>query len=163
MLDIRVQNVGLLMKFLHSFYNKRDTPWCELIWSTYYEGKIPHATDTCGSFWWRDVMDLSDTYRGITNVKVGDGSTALFWKDMWHDRLLELSHPRAFSFAKEEDTSVADFLAMTTLHEEFYLPVSSQAREEIRELQMITAHTGPWIGASDEWVCSWGPKYSSRQ
>lgn len=128
-LDIKVQNTGLLMKFLHSFYNKKDTPWCELIWSTYYNGKIPHATDASGSFWWRDVMNLSDTYRGITKAEVGDGSTILFWKDMWQDQLLEISHPRAFSFAKDEDTSGATFLSMATLSEGFHVPVSPQAKE----------------------------------
>lgn len=64
-LDVKVRNLALLLKFLHSFYKKKDVPWANLIWSMYYVDKVPHATDPCGSFWWRDVMQLSDTYGGI--------------------------------------------------------------------------------------------------
>ena len=35
-LDLKVQNEALLMKSLHKFYAKHDTPWVHLIWSTYY-------------------------------------------------------------------------------------------------------------------------------
>ena len=91
-LDIQIQNTGLLLKFLHNFYNKNDVPWVNLIWTTFYEGAVPHAQDPCGSFWWRDVMSLSDTYRGITQIEVHDGDTALFWKDLWTDQLMMDSH-----------------------------------------------------------------------
>lgn len=77
-LNIEVHNTALLLKFLHTFYNKRDTQWISLVWPTYYEGKVSHTSDACGSFWWRDIMNLSDIYRGVTKVDVGDGSTTLF-------------------------------------------------------------------------------------
>ena len=47
-LDIKTQNTALLLKFLHSFYNKHGIPWVHLIWNTYYNNKVPHATDACG-------------------------------------------------------------------------------------------------------------------
>ena len=81
-LNLHVQSDALLLKFLHKFYNHWDLPWVELIWNTYYTHKIPHATDPCGSFWWRDVSKLMPVYRGITNVTVRNGSSALFWKDV---------------------------------------------------------------------------------
>ena len=80
-------------------------------------------------------MNLSNTYCGITQVTIGDGSTVLFWKDLWLEQPLEISHPRALLFVKEEDSSVADFLAMTNLQDEFFLPLSLKARDELRELQ----------------------------
>lgn len=46
-LNIKIQNMTLLMKFLHNFYNKKDVPWVNLVWSTYYENKVPHATNVC--------------------------------------------------------------------------------------------------------------------
>jgi hypothetical protein len=49
-LDLKIQNEGLLLKYLHKFYNKTDTPWVHLLWNSYYIGKIPHAMDPCGSF-----------------------------------------------------------------------------------------------------------------
>lgn len=108
-------------------------------------------------------MNLSDAYRGITKVTVGDGSTVLFWKDLWQDQLLETSHPRAFSFVKNEDTSIAPFLAMATLHEGFHMPLSTQSREEIQELQLLTASMTPVPERKDIWTCSWGAKYSARK
>lgn len=76
-INIKTQNIALLLKFLHNFYNRKDLPWVNLIWATYYNNKVPHATEPCGSFWWRDVMNLSDIYRGISSVHIGDGTTAL--------------------------------------------------------------------------------------
>jgi len=44
-IDLKVQNQALLMKFLHKFFNKEDIPWVLLIWHTYYNNdRIPHAT-----------------------------------------------------------------------------------------------------------------------
>ena len=54
-------------------------------------------------------------YRGITQVNVNNGATTLFWKDMWMCQILAETHPRAFSFAKDEDIFVAAFLGTTSL------------------------------------------------
>lgn len=77
-IDLKVQSEALLLKYLHKFYNQHELPRVELVWSTYFEGKIPHASDPCGSFWWKDIMKLMPTYRGITQVQVVDGATTLF-------------------------------------------------------------------------------------
>ena len=77
-IDLQIQNQGLLLKQLHKFYNSLDVPWVNLIWSTYSEGLVPHASDQCGSFWWRDIMQLATTYRGVTSVEVRDENTVLF-------------------------------------------------------------------------------------
>jgi hypothetical protein len=41
--NFKKKNDSLLMKHLHKFYNKADTPWVQLIWSTYYDNVVPHA------------------------------------------------------------------------------------------------------------------------
>ena len=133
-LDLRVQNDGLLLKFLHKFFNKLDIPWVQLIWDTYYLDSIPHAAEICGSFWWRDLIHLMPIYRGITKAQVHTGKDILFWKDHWTDGILAETHPRAFSFASQEDISVRAFLGATTLHETFHLPLSVQAHAETRDL-----------------------------
>jgi hypothetical protein len=54
------QNMALL-KHLDKIYNKKDIPWVKLIWNTYYsEGIVPHAAKDKGSFWWRDILKLSE-------------------------------------------------------------------------------------------------------
>ena len=105
-IDLRTQGDAVLLIYLHKFYNRWDVPWVQLIWDTYYPNRIPHASDMCGSFWWRDVMMHSDIFRGITSVEVGNGSSPLFWKDLWLggvDHPLMLSFPRAFSFSTMEE------------------------------------------------------------
>ena len=43
-LNLRIQNDGLLLKQLHKFYNKENIPWVRFIWFKYYaNGKVPHA------------------------------------------------------------------------------------------------------------------------
>ena len=154
-LDLRTQSDALLLKYLHKFYNHWDLPSVELIWHTYYTSKIPHATDACGSFWWRDITKLMPVYRGITKVTIQDGCTTLLWKDLWMDDILASSHPRAFSYTKNEDISVQALLTADTLGETFHLPFSAQAHAELMDLQqlltLITLDHG-----KDKWTCIWG-------
>jgi hypothetical protein len=101
-INLRSQNITLLLKHLDKFYNKRDIPWINLIWNTYYsEGKVPHATKDKVSFWWKDLLKLCDIYIGIDKCSVGDGTTVLFWSDIWSDQLLQDKFPILFSFAKK--------------------------------------------------------------
>ena len=114
---------------------------------------MPHAADQCESFWWRDVFQLAPIYQGVTSVEVQDGSTVLFWKDLWHNCVLGDSHPRLFSFATDEDVSVQALLTTPTLGRNFQLPLSTQAREELQDLQCSLASTG-LAEAPDIWRCT---------
>jgi hypothetical protein len=60
--NFQKKNNALLMKHLDKFYNKSDTPWVQLIWSTYYADSVPHSARPCGSFWWRDILQLSPSF-----------------------------------------------------------------------------------------------------
>ena len=131
MINLKIHNEALLLKFLHKFFNKLDIPWMHLIWDNHYVDKITHAMDLVGSFWWKDILKLTPTYRGISRVQLVDGTSTLFWKDLWREEVLQTSHPRAFSFAMQEDLSVADTMATTDMHATFQLPVSPQALVEI--------------------------------
>ena len=133
-INLKIHNKALLLKFLHKFYNKVDVPWVHLLWDNLYINKIPHAADPAGSFWWRDILKLTPIFRGISHVQLVDGMTTLLWKDLWARDVLQDSHPRAFSFALHEDISVADFWASNNLHETFHLPVSPLALDEIRDV-----------------------------
>lgn len=91
-INLKIQNQGLLLKQLFKFYNRLDILWVNLIWSSYYAHGIPHMVDPCGSLWWRDLMQLSDIFRGVNMIKIGNDSTTLFWKDLWGDHTLCDSH-----------------------------------------------------------------------
>lgn len=92
-INIKIQNTALLLKHLFKFYNHSDTPWVALVWSSYYPNKIPHASYSVGSFWWRNIMFVSDIFRGITSVAVDDGSFVLLWKDLWLPKILFDTYP----------------------------------------------------------------------
>jgi hypothetical protein len=162
-LNLKLQNQGLLLKYLHKFYNKTDTPWVHLIWNSYYFGKVPHTMSPCGSFWWREIFKLTPIYRGITKILIGDGSTALFWKDNWKDGIHSEMYPRAFSYARNEDVSIQDFLTASRLSDNFYLPLSPQALEETRNLQNDVTRIEMATNGNDKWTYAWGSDiYSSK-
>jgi hypothetical protein len=108
--NLKVQNQALLLKFLDKFYNKRDLPWVQLVWSAHYETGVPHATPKCGSFWWKDVTSLMPIFRGVSSCTIGAGDTILLWKDAWCSPQLCDTAPRLHSFSLNEDISVADFV-----------------------------------------------------
>lgn len=83
-IDLRLQNNALLIKNLHKFYNRHPIPWVTLR-SSYYVDKVPHALYLKGSFWWRDVLQFVDIFRGLSQCTVGDGKTCLFWVDLWNN------------------------------------------------------------------------------
>lgn len=96
-------------------------------------------------------------YRGITRVKVLEGSNALFWKDPWLDEVMEDKYPRAFSNSREEDISVKDLLATTALNLAFHTPLSPQAFEEVCNLQRDTEliELDSRAHMHDAWTCTW--------
>jgi hypothetical protein len=108
--------------------------------------------NSCGSFWWREVFKLTPIFRAITNVKIGDGGSTLFWKDNWENKKFVDIYPRAFSFVKNEDVPVQDFLAANRLPGSFHLPLSPQALEETRSLQASVAHVIMEICTNDKWT-----------
>jgi hypothetical protein len=156
-INLRSQNNALLLKHLDKFYNKKDIPWVKLIWSVHYSnGQVPHATTDKGSFWWKDILKLCDLFRGIANCKIGDGSTVLFWSDLWNDNVMQIKYPRLYSFAKNKNISVAQFLTNNTLEMQFHLPLSEQAYQEYQSLQDYFQTFQVQQGAKDSWHYIWG-------
>jgi hypothetical protein len=67
---LRLQNEALLMKNLLKFYSKDDLPWIKLLWNKYYtNGKLLDQTIK-GSFWWRSLLKLIGTYKGIAQANL---------------------------------------------------------------------------------------------
>src|ERR1041385_7007235 len=137
-MNLQLQNKALLLKHLHKFYNKADIPWVSLIWNSYYNGNVPHATVMCGSFWWKDILTLADLYKPVVSIKVKVGDSLLFWSNGW---ILNNSHrplrdrfPHLFSFVKDDKLSVQDFITTVEVISLFYLPLSQQAAAELEVL-----------------------------
>jgi hypothetical protein len=79
-IDLRIHNSTLLMKFMHKFYNRADLPWVELIWTHLYKNsRPPHERKNAGSFWWRDIMSLAPKFLQMSRCKVKAGFSISFW------------------------------------------------------------------------------------
>ena len=156
-INLRSQNSALLMKHLDKFYNQKDVPWVKLVWNAHYQnGQIPHATTDKGSFWWRDLLKLCDMFRGISSCIVGNGSTVLFWSDVWNNHLLQEKFPRLYSYAKDKRISVAKFLENNTMMAQFHLPLPEQAHQEYMELQDLLQNIQVQEHSKDTWHYIWG-------
>jgi hypothetical protein len=109
-----------------------------------------------GSFWWKDVFKLVDQLRGIVACKIGDGRTARFWSDVWNDLLLQQRFPKLFSFAKNPNISVAQFLQNNQLECQLHLLLSEQAYLEYQELQQVISQIQVDESTKDSWHYAWG-------
>lgn len=153
-INLRLHNNALLMKNLHKFYNRLSIPWVSLIWSTYYINKDPHADRPRGSFWWKDVLQFADIFRGLSTCKVGDGKTCLFWDDFWNNKVRSVMYPRIHSYA----VSLKDSVSLTfskSISQRFNLPLSEQAFHEYDTMSAAD----PLDQLSDEndvWSYVWG-------
>ena len=92
-INITAQKESLLLKHLHKFFNHLDVPWVHLVWNCHYQNDGLPINNNKGSFWWRDILKLCDLFRGIVECKIGDGSTVLFWSDLWNDNILQTKYP----------------------------------------------------------------------
>jgi hypothetical protein len=153
-LNIRTQNEALLLKYLHKFFNKEDIPWVSLIWESYYSsGKLP-GTSKVGSFWWRDVLKLLDKFKGMARVSINEGSTCLFWEDLWGDSTLAFKFPELMSFAKIKKITFRQGFSQVPFHGLFHLPLSHQAHSQLTSLNedLNSIHLND---SKDSWSYIW--------
>ena len=163
-INLRLQNDSLLLKQLHKFYTKQDVPWVNLIWATYYQNKVPHASREVGFFWWKDVLRLNVLYRGIARCFLGDGSTVLFWGDLWGPVILAQAFPALSQAATNISASVMDIVTAPDLVSVVNLPLSQQTYEELIDLQDLLTSITYDPGTNDQWSFIWGNnKYSSKK
>ena len=98
--DLRLQNDGMLVKHLDKFYNNAEVPWVQLLWTSYYQAKVPHLVAPKGPFWWRDVLKLHNTFRGIAKCTTGVGVTSSLCEDLVLTQPWNLQFGNLFHYAK---------------------------------------------------------------
>lgn len=164
-INLEFQNIALLIKHLDKFFNQKSLPWVQLIWNKYYlnSDKPPHAHKEKGSFWLKDIFRLIPYFRAFSQVTLGQGNSAFFWKDIWNNRQLEHEFPILFSFAKNKDITIQSFLTAQDLSQKFHLPLSVQAMQEWEglsdKIQGIQTNINP-----DKWTYSWNTEiYHSKK
>jgi hypothetical protein len=68
--NLKIQNTALLMKHLVKLYNGDNLHWVDLVWNSCYSAKVPHMNLNKGSFWMRDILALTDIFRGIAKCTI---------------------------------------------------------------------------------------------
>jgi hypothetical protein len=82
--DLQCQNTCLLLKFIHKLLRGDDTPWARWVRRWYGANGIAEPPSPLDTPSWRSFKRVFAIYRGLTNVRVGDGATTSFWFDNWH-------------------------------------------------------------------------------
>jgi hypothetical protein len=98
-INLATQNDALLLKNLHKFFNKLhkffnklDVPWVQLIWNNYYRnGTVPDGRPK-RSFWWRGLLKLLTQFKGISSVKVQNGTSTSLWFDKWSSKIRNVQY-----------------------------------------------------------------------
>jgi hypothetical protein len=61
---------------------------------------------------------------------IQNGTTYLFWLDLWNDQILSHVFPHLFSFVKDQRLMVLPVAQTTNLSEIFHLPLSEEAFQQ---------------------------------
>jgi hypothetical protein len=166
-LDLTVQNKALLLKNLHKFFNRQDIPWVNLVWSSYYNNDSLPGNHSGGSFWWKSHLKLIDQYKCMGKCVLGDGKSAHFWTNMWHDDVcLHQKFHRLVTFAKNTELSIHLVIHTEYLEDLFHLPFSQQAFQEFEQLENLceVALQRVQEGDFDKWKYIWGNfSFTSRK
>lgn len=87
--------------------------------------------------------------------KLGDGSTVLFWDDLWSSNVVADLFPRLFSFASNTQVSVRDVINAEDLETLFSLPLSQEAFSELQQLQLYLQDVPYNASMGDQWSFIW--------
>lgn len=107
------------------------------------------------SFWWTDVMSLTDTFFIIASCKVNKGNSVCFWTDLWDFGQLQLGFPQLFSFVTDKRASVQKFLSQdvyTNFFTPLYLGLTVHAASNpVAELVTLIQGLTVEMSMEDQW------------
>jgi len=94
---------------------------------------------------------------------IQNGSTCLFWTNLWGDQVQSQVYPELFSFARNKLLSFQKTKMMEPFHRLFYLPLSEEAFAQLGLLQNLLENQ-ILSNDVDWWSYIWGsPFFSSRK
>jgi hypothetical protein len=84
-LNLATHNDSLLLKFLYKFFTRANIPWFNLVLENYYHSGKLHGQQRKGFFWWRDLVKLIDSFKGLAKATAHNEDTILLWNNTWND------------------------------------------------------------------------------
>lgn len=94
-------------------------------------------------------------FRGIARCSLGDGTTMLFWEDLWSDEIIAQSFPRLASFASTRLISVKEAMQNDHLDNLLLLPLSQEAFQELKQLNVVLQTQQYDEDSKDVWTYPW--------
>lgn len=131
--NLRIQNVAMLMKHLVKVYSGTDLPWVNLVTNSYLSTKVPHLVSK-RSFWRKGIIALADVFRGIAKCIIKTGTTALFWSDISNEHFKSQQYQHLYAEALYTNDSVKTMCARP-MEDSFLLPLSDQVYSEYLQLE----------------------------
>jgi hypothetical protein len=152
--NLYIQNDALLIKHLFKFYNRDSVPWVQLIWDTYYRGKVPHLTSPKGSFWWKDILKLVPKFQEFTSCLPGLGTSIGLWEvNLHHQQHLSQIYVNLFQYAKNENISLHLALTCSNLLQLFRIPMTRAAYDEFILFSVDIEALREDQHEPDLWIC----------
>jgi hypothetical protein len=111
--NLEIQNICLLLKFIHKLHMPNKRSWVNWILSWVYgrQKRLGDNISRCTSSW-HYLMTLIDLYRSLTFVRVGNGRSTCFWLDSWlGNKPLLIQYPALFSDVQSPNVTVADCIS----------------------------------------------------
>ena len=112
-----------------------------------------------GSFWWRDNLKLLDAFKEMAMINIQNGSTCLFWFDLWGGQVQNQTYLELFSFAKKEKKekllSVQKALEFEPFRKMLHLPLLEEAFQQMQLLRQILQEQH-FSDSADSWQYIWG-------
>lgn len=96
-------------------------------------------------------MCLNVIYMCIARCFIGDGSTISFWNDLWSSLVLSAEFPRLHSYTKNDSISVQSLMLEQELDNVLFLPLITQAYNELLLLQSYLEDIEFDENTSDSW------------
>jgi hypothetical protein len=87
-------------------------------------------------FWWRGILKLLTTYKGLSQATLGVGDTILICSDLLSGKILNLEFPQLFSFAINNKITIKEAVETQEFQDLFHLPLSEEAFEQFCELDI---------------------------
>jgi len=94
-------------------------------------------------------------YGFITTCQLGDGSSIIFWKDVWAGESLEDMFPNIAHFVTDSDLSVKNVSEATSLSELFNIPISQAVAAELNDLRNLVQNF-VLTEENDQRIFCWG-------
>ncbi|KAJ1704421.1 hypothetical protein LUZ63_004200 [Rhynchospora breviuscula] len=157
-LNLRIMNTSLMLKWLWLLYTKPSAQWptiAQLLISS-RNSTAPIAWKTHGSFFWKDLLKLRHIFTIATATNIADGKKTLFWYANWGS-----GHLHYFSSSsKPPNPNITVFKVLSDRIAALPSPWQEQTQLAISNLHALQASMSTREADGLEWIWGSSGKFS---